>query len=877
MKILICLCIMCWGMIYGAEAQMLKGKITDKNGMGIPGATLYLREIAAGSVADENGDFQIGLPVGDYTCEISALGYEKQIKPLRVKAAETLRMDIQLKEMSYMLKEVKVSRSKEDPACYFMRHAIARAPFHLNQVKSYQAEIYTKGNMQLEKIPKLLMLSKEMRKEVGPYIGKLFLLESVTDLKFEAPDKYERKILAFSSTIPSDMSAEDALDVVSASVYEPEVMGLISPLSPVAFSYYRFHLEDYYEEGGRNIAKIKVIPRKDNRLLVSGWLHIAEKDWSVVRFDLEMVNMGITAGIKCVYHEVKPTVFLPTSYDIDVKLKILGIRAGGKYYAAVKYKEVDALSPKVTEYIDTVVPALDKPAVASVKQTGRKRSKEEKMRKQLEELSEKDNLTTREAYRIARMSQQLFEPKRPDTLAPLEVRELSVQVKTRVDTMAMQRDSLYWLQMRTIPLKKEEVVSYQKRDSFRKVVKSLQNTSDTLHRSSGQNTGDMILLGGNLRLRKNVSLSVSGLIRAVPEYNFADGFWIGQKLSLKIRMKRNRQLTLSPSFYFATARKTMLWEMKGKYIYSPMRQGRLNVEMGYLSADYKGHSGSLRLENAMTSLFYADNFMKFYSKRYVSFRNSIDIANGLKIEVDGRYEKRRILQNHITYNFFKKDAEPNLPSLEGGVDMPDNTALVFGANLSFTPRYNYRVRNGIKDYLYSAWPTFSMAYQRGIPLNDKHTSSFERLQFGVLQSVELGYFDKLSYWGQAGKYLSGKEIYFPDYKHFATTGWILNTDGFESGFMLADYYRLNTDDKWVYAGINYKSEYLLLKRLPFLQRYLFNEGLHVRYLWTPALRHYVETGYSLGFYEALRIGVFAGFDRKGYEGVGFRISFLLTD
>ncbi len=867
------------GLVAEAGAQSIQGRITDKNGTALPGATLYLREIAAGAVADENGAFQMELPAGVYTCEISALGYEKQIRQLNVLETEVLRVDVQLKEMSYMLSEVKVTRSKEDPAYYFMRHAIANAPFHLNQVRSFRAEIYTKGTMQLEKMPKLLMLSKEVRKEVSPYIGKLFLLESVTDLKFEAPDKYERNILAFSSTIPDEMNAEDAMDVLSASIYEPNVVGVISPLSPGAFSYYRFRLEEYYMEGERSIAKIGVIPRKDNRMLARGWICISEKDWSVVRFDLTVENMGMTLGIKCMYHEVKPTVFLPTSYDIDVRLKLLGIHAGGKYYAAVKYKEVNAEIQEEIVPVVLVAPVAEQAAqeeiVAEKEKASAKVSKEEKMRKQLEELQEKDNLSTREAYRMARISRQLLKPERPDTVAPLEIREQSVQVRTRVDSLAMKRDSLYWLRMRTIPLKKEEVVSYQKKDSLREVVKKAERESDTL--SLNSLVGGTVLMGENIRLKQGVWLRWDGLLKAVPEYNFADGFWIGQKLELNVHAKRKRHLILTPSLYYATARKTWLWQVKGKYVYAPMRRGVLEAGVGYVSADYKGTAGGIRFENTLTSLVCADNFMKFYSNRYVRFRNAVDLVNGLRLEITGKYEKRRILENRITYNFFKKDAEPNLPSWEGGVNMPDNTALVLGVNIDYTPYYYYRIDEGRKEYLHSDWPTFSIGYERGVSLNEGHDSSFERLQLGIRQDIKMGYFDRISYEGQIGKFFSVREIYFPDYKHFGTTGWIWNTDGFETGFFVADYYRLHTRDKWAYGGLNYLSEYLLLKRLPFLQHSLMDEAVHLRYLWTPGLRNYAETGYSLGVFDAIRAGVFVGWDRDGYQGVGMRISISLNE
>ncbi|MCM1030643.1 MAG: DUF5686 and carboxypeptidase regulatory-like domain-containing protein [Oscillibacter sp.] len=853
-------CLLLLGIVFRGEAQSLRGRITDRSGVGIPGATLYVREVAAGAVADENGDFQMKLSVGRYTCEISSVGYERQVRQLEVKAEEVLRLNVQLQEMKYMLKEVKVTRRKEDPAYYFMRHAIARAPFHLNQVKRYGAEIYTKGAMQLEKMPKVLMWSKEIREEVTPYIGKLFVQELVTDLKFEAPDRYEQKILAFSSTIPEDMEAEDALEIISASIYDPKVIGMVSPLASGAFSYYRFHLEEYYEEGGRNVAKIKVIPRKNNRLLMSGWLCVVEDDWCVTGFDLLVKHVGVTAGIKCMFHEVKPSVFLPTSYDIDMKVSLLGLRAGGKYYAALTYKEVE-----LQEETDAgnVVPEFAE-------------GKEVKKQEQLERLLEKDDLSTREAYRAARLMQEQQKPKRRDTVAPLEIRDSGVQVKTSLDSNALKRDSLYWSQMRTVPLKQEEIVSYRRKDSVnRNVVGNAERGTDTLRKYSRNRTGSVSLLGGNVELGKRVNLQVDGLLKAVPEYNFVDGFWVGQKVTLSIGLKAGRRLEFVPSLYYATARKAWLWEMKGQYAYAPVRRGVLTAGIGYVSADYKGETESSRWVNALTSLVCADNYMKFYNKRYVSFRNAVDLANGLRLDLAGRYEKRQVLSNHTTYNFFKRKADLNFPSEEGGVDMPDNTSLVFDASLEYTPFYYYRMKHGKKVYEYSKWPTFSLGYGRGISLNDGHDSSFERIALGVRQDVRCSYFDRFSYYMQVGKFFTVKEVYFPDYKHFNTTGWILNMNGFSEGFFVADYYELHTNDKWVYGGANYISSYLLLKRLSFMQRLLFDEALHVRYLWTPLLRNYVETGYSLGFSDVARGGVFVGFDGGGYKWVGVRFTLSL--
>lgn len=61
-----------------------------------------------------------------------------------------------------------------------------------------------------------------------------------------------------------------------------------------------------------------------------------------------------------------------------------------------------------------------------------------------------------------------------------------------------------------------------------------------------------------------------------------------------------------------------------------------------------------------------------------------------------------------------------------------------------------------------------------------------------------------------------------------------------------------------------------------MQGYLFNESLHIRTLWLPHLNH-SEAGYSIGFGELGRIGIFVGFNGSEYESTAFTISIPLLN
>ncbi|MDR1757102.1 MAG: DUF5686 and carboxypeptidase regulatory-like domain-containing protein [Culturomica sp.] len=854
-----------------AQGQNLKGKITDAEGEPLAGATVYVRETAQGSAADGEGRFQITLPEGNYTLDISCLGYEK--KRLQVQVASGLpEVTVRLQPVVYRLREVIVSDKGEDPAYYVMRNAIARAPYHRNQVKGYTSEVYTKGTMKLDKMPKLLMLSQEVRKAVKPFMGKTFLLESVMEVAFQAPQTYERTVKAFSSTIPDEMDAENALNIITASIYDPSVMGVISPLAPGAFSYYRFTFEECYDEGGRTINRIRIDPRKENTSLFEGWIYIVEDDWSVSNFRLISRVMGISMDFRCVFNEVRHTVFMPTSYEIDLQVNVMGFKAVGKYFSSLKYLSVSADTVHTYEGMFQADSADSADSAGSAEPAAADPKREKRLNK-LQTLLEKEELTTRDAYKIARLSEEAMQPARPDTVPSLQIIRSERQEKVTVDSLASQRDSLFWAAMRTVPLRQEEADGYREKESLKQIIAQNRAESDS---SAAFNLGDKWLWGGSVQLGENVRLDYGGLMKVMPEYNFVDGFWIGQPLTFRIKGGQGRSLRIAPAAYYALARKAFIWEVKNQFRYAPMQNGELTLDFGSVSADFYRDGGAPRFENMLVSIVSASNYMKFYEKRYLRFQNRIDPATGLFFTVGGLYEKRSLPENHASYNLRKRDPEPNLPSLRGGIDMPAHASLSFHSELRYTPRYYFEVKDGRKQYVKTAWPTFSVRYEKGVQPGTQCGSSYDRLEVGIFQDIRLGLFDRIVYGASAGKFLSKKELWFPDYKHFKTIGWTIAENDWAGVYLLPDYYALSTNREWATGTLDYYSSYLLLKRLPFLQRFLFGEALHFRYLRTPDTGHYMEAGYSLGFGRNLRAGGFVSFDRGKYKAWGIRVTLPLN-
>ena len=83
--------------------------------------------------------------------------------------------------------------------------------------------------------------------------------------------------------------------------------------------------------------------------------------------------------------------------------------------------------------------------------------------------------------------------------------------------------------------------------------------------------------------------------------------------------------------------------MNSNYDYAPASNGKFGLSFGNISADVQEKQGTSRYLNAVSSLFFGDNVIRFYQKQYIKAENSIDIAKGLVLNVSASYEKRHLL------------------------------------------------------------------------------------------------------------------------------------------------------------------------------------------------------------------------------------------
>ena len=124
-----------------SQAQTLKGKITNQAGDPIQYATVFIQELKQGTTSNTKGDYEIRLPAGKYSVIYQSLGYEPIFATISLTDNIIIR-DIILPIQYYSIPEVRISASGEDPAYIIMRKVIGMAPYYLNNVSQYKADVY---------------------------------------------------------------------------------------------------------------------------------------------------------------------------------------------------------------------------------------------------------------------------------------------------------------------------------------------------------------------------------------------------------------------------------------------------------------------------------------------------------------------------------------------------------------------------------------------------------------------------------------------------------------------------------------------------------------------------------------------------------------
>ena len=848
--------------------QGIKGHITNADGERISYAAVFVPAIHQGTTANEEGYYRLELRPGNYEIRFQYLGYKTQVHKVIV-TDNFIVLDVVMEEQQYALPEVVVTASGEDPAYYIMRRAIGMSQYYLNQVSEYNCRVYLKGSGVLTKIP--AMLRRQFERE-GVEQDRYFVTETISEVQYSMPNQVQTRVISTRSS--GDDSQTSPMMFITMSLYQ-DINGIISPLSRNAFQVYRFQLVGSFMENGRQVNKIRVIPRRAGHDLYSGYIFIKDGTWSLHSVDLQIEQSLFTAGIRQVYNTVAEGVWMPVSHDYYFQVSIMGLGLEYKYMASVSDYEI-TLNPNLDhEFYARVMESSTDAFLLQLRDAEITRRRETpgielrehtqpqtRRQERIAELMTREDLDNREMRRLNRLIRR--EARANEPRRPLEVRNLSMEM----DDSARVRTAEYWSQNRPVPLTPQEM------ESFKELPQ------DTIEKEQPRRGPvRQVLMGGTQSPAENWVFRYNGLLSLSSfDFNTVDGLKYSKTLSLRHSAASGRQFTLANTSGYAFARERFLTRFDMNYAYHPFKRATLGIQGGRRSQDFDSQYGIHPFINVVSSLFFQNNFMKLYEKDYLRIHHQFDIVNGLVLSTAAEYAKRRPLENHSDFSiagWFGGEYTPNIPAIPGleTLIMPQHNAFVVDAKLSYTHRHYFMRMGQRKMMLYSRWPAISLAYREGIEGVLQSDTRFRQLEASVNQSFTIRMIGEFEYTLNAGKFTNSEKLFSPDFRHFSSNStWFLS--GTEKHrFRSLNHYEYSTGTEYLSAHLHYEHGRILLKRLPFMARTLSREKLFFNALTIPEKDFYFEAGYGMNqLFLLVNAEIVTGFKGGKHHYTGFRIS-----
>lgn len=838
--------------------QGLKGVISDENGLALPYTSIYNKEKSSGTTSNADGYYELKLAPGEYEIVFQFMGYDPEIKKVKI-GNDVMELNVSMTPQNFQVNEVTIVRGKEDPAYTIMRKAIAKSKYHLLQCDRYDATVYTKGTGQVKKIPGVF---KKMLEDEGVDTGRAFTSESVMEIYFERPNKFGNKIISIRASGEDDPNANPG-SYISSSFYQPNVMSAISPLSPSAFRYYKFQYLGTFLDRGFEINKIKVIPRSPGENVFEGEIYIREDFWSLYSLNLQAKINMYDVSIEQIFAPVLDDIWMPVTQKYKFEFSLFGFYGVYDYFASVqdyiivKNGELDALVNLVDEKVEEAPEKLES-------------IKDGELDDGLDDVFDKKKSVSNKQFF------DLIEDYEKSEIEKTEEKDVLYDYTFEIDSAAKTKDSLYWADIRSVPLTEKEKKSYVIDDSIYMVQKKTRNR-DSLRQANGDTLGFAdLFFGGYYKISDRMRLSFPGFLPNL-RYNTVEGVNLDFSANIFWKDDSVYGINIKPYLRYSFSSNTLYPKLELRFGLGKKRPKHIfQIEGGKYINQFSKNSIN-PFVNSLYSLLLERNYMRLYEKEYVRGEWSKNLSTKYSVKASVEWANRNQLFNNSNWSLINwKDTEyfGNEPlNREGGFQaFTDAKAFTTSFEITAQPWLKYRKYNGHKFPIAGSSPIISLRYFSGWKGVFESSSEFQRIEASLKSSIKIGAKATLDFEIEGGSFLYANELQFVDHKHFQGLLTEFAPLSLTGNYRLLDYYNYSTSNNYISALSYIRFRKLFITQIPSLRLLGVKENFFVNYLKSEFSPNYTELGYTVdNILNLFRLELIQSFEDSKAKNFGFRI------
>jgi len=802
----------------------ISGTIIDERGNPLSYSSIFIKGTTRGTTANNEGKYFLDLQPGTYTIVCQHIGYAREEKTITV-AAEATTVNFQMHVQELTLGEVIVKKG-EDPAYEIIRQAIKKRPYYNSQVDSFTVDVYIKGMLRSRGIPEKFFGQKiereDFKKQGLDSAGKgiLFLSESETKVSFKKPDKIKYEVISsrqsgggFGLSFPFFINFYDNnVEVFGNSLNQ---RGFISPISNNALNFYRYKFEGSFFEDGQMINRIKVIPKRKNEPLFSGYIQITENDWRIHSLDLLTTNeyqleLIDSLRINQIHVPVANDVWKTKDQVVYVAVKKFGFDFAGNFVNVYTNYNINPGFRK--KFFDRVIMRYD---------SG---------------FNRKDT-----AY---------WTNLRPIPLERDEKRDFVFK-----DSVAKaERDS--FLTRRNI----DSLRKHQKPMTVKGIL-----WSDDHHTFYSKKVFSTYSIKGLIKqLEYN---TVEGL-----SVNLEQGFEVRPiKGKYSYTLNWYNRYGFSNQHYYSWA-DFSIKPRRNNFLHDRY----LTISGGKRISQFNHDNPISPLLNELYTLLAKENYMKLYENWFGAAEYNNRFDNGIRWNIHLAYENRIPVENTTDFSFFDKEDSllPNHPYELQAIPFNKHQAFVAGITLTYQPGQHYIQFPRYKMPVGSKYPTFQLEYNKGVNNFLGSDVDFDKWKFSVFDNMNFKIGGEFRYRVSIGGFINAKKVEIPDMQHFNGNQTFINLKYLNS-FQLAPYYQYSNADKFYgLAHVEHHFNGLLTNKIPVFNKLKWNLVAGSNAFYVNDENYYVEAfGGIENIFKLLRIDFVTAWQPGVGNDFGVRLGF----
>jgi hypothetical protein len=804
-------------------AGTISGQVTDEKGEVLPFASVTVKNTGRGVVANSQGQYTLILDPGDYVLVCQYVGYKTEEGNIRI-TGENQFENFTLLPQNLTMPEV-IIRKGEDPALAIMRQAIKKREEHNRQIDSFTVDVYIKGLLRSRAIPDRVF---------GQKIDKSELERSGIDSSGQGILFLSESLTKVAYKHPGKLKMEVVSSRQSGGGFGISV--------PFFVNFYTNNVALF--SGDLN-------PRGFVSPLADGAFH-----FYTFRFEGNFFEEGrMINRIRVSPRRKNEPLFDGFVQIIDEEWRI------------------HSLSLSVTkeyglELLDTVqVTQTHFPVAKNIWRT------------QNQVVSVAANMF---GFSIAGDFLNVYSNY---NLAPAFKRKFFDRVIMKYDTAFNKRDSLYWTQVRPVPLEKDEKQDFVLKDSLYKADREAmfsQKAIDSL-RKAQKPIRPIQFFRGSIT-RNFYSTSAYKTYKFEPflkglQYNTVEGVTLSAQQNFAVRPKEGAwryEVDWNTRYGFSNKHLNSFATISVLPKTDSFRNRTLRISGGKRVLQLNRESPIDEITNSISTLFYRRNYLKIYEAWFGRIEYNRSFESGLRFSFVANYEDRMPLKNRSDFSFFYKHRAllPNHPKELEAIPFVPHSATVASAVITYQPGQRYIEFPHRKIAIGSNYPVLELAYSRGIPKLFNSTADFDKWKFSVSDDLNFKLGGTFRYRLSTGGFLSARQVDIPDFQHF-NGNQILFTFDYLNTFQLAPYYRYsNTESFYTVLHAEHHFNGLLTNKIPLFNKLKWNLVGGTNTFYVNRDNYYVEAFAGLeNIFKIFRIDLVTALQAEPGRQWGVRVGF----